>query len=55
MQEDCHLAAAVNARQTNQIAEKEGHVSELLGEVEVLRARKTVVLQWLYGQDNLDR
>lgn len=55
VQEDCHLAAAVNARQTNQIAEKERCVSELLGEVEVLRARKAVVLKWLCDQEGPDR
>ena len=47
VQEECQLAAAVNAKQTNQIAEKEGCVSELLGEVEVLRARKVVMMKWL--------
>ena len=47
VQEECRLTAAVNAKQTNQIAEKEGCVSELLGEVEVLRARKSVMLKWL--------
>ena len=47
VQEECQLTAAVNAKQTNQIAEKEGHVSELLGEVEVLRARKVVMMQSL--------
>ena len=54
VQEDCRLAAAVNAKQTNQIAAKEGHVLELLGEVEVLRARKAVVLKWLC-KDETDR
>ena len=52
VQEECQLTAAVNAKQTNQIAEKEGRVSELLGEVEVLRARKLVMMKWLCDTDN---
>ena len=52
LQESCHLTAAVNAKQTNQIVEKEGRVSELMSDVEVLRARKSVVLRWLCDQEN---
>lgn len=52
VQEECRLAAAVNAKQTNQITEKEGCVSELLGEVEVLRARKAVMMKWLCDSDS---
>ena len=51
-QEECRLTAAVNAKQTNQIAEKEGRVCELLGEVEVLRARKVVLMKWLCDGDS---
>ena len=50
--EECRLTAAVNAKQTNQIAEKEGCVSELMGEVEVLRARRSVMMKWLTNTDN---
>ena len=52
VEEECRLAASVNAKQTNQVAEKEGRVSELLGEVEVLRARKVVMMRWLCDTDN---
>lgn len=55
VQENCCITAAVNAKQTNQIAEKEGRVSHLLGEVEVLRARKAVVMRWLCERGGLDR
>ena len=54
VQENCCITAAVNAKQTNQIAEKEGRVSQLLGEVEVLRARKAVVMRWLCERGGLD-
>ena len=47
VQENCRLAAAINSQHTIQMTEKEEHICQLLGEVEVLRARKSVVLRWM--------
>lgn len=55
VQEECRLAAAINAKQTNHITGKEGCVSGLLGEVEVLRARKAVMMKWLCQDSDDDK
>lgn len=47
VKETNRITGAVNVTREGQIQEREARVSSLLGEVEVLRARKAVVLQFL--------
>ena len=55
VKESNRITEAVNVTQSSQIQEREAHVSSLLGEVEVLRARKAVVLRFLGEREGGER
>ena len=55
VKETNRITGAVNVTREGQIQEREGRVSSLLGEVEVLRARKAVVLQFLGERESGER
>lgn len=55
VKESNRITEAVNVTQSGQIQEREARVSSLLGEVEVLRARKAVVLRFLGEREGGER
>ena len=55
VQESNRITDAVNVTRERQIHEREARVSSLLGEVEVMRARKAVMLRFLAERERGER
>ena len=55
VQESNRITEAVNVTREGQIQEREARVSSLLGEVEVMRARKAVMLRFLRERERGER
>ena len=51
VQEELRVAETMNVAASTRLEENEGNVSALLGEVEALRARRAVMLQYVTSQD----
>ena len=51
LQEELHVAKSINDATSGQLEENERSVSALLGEVEALRAKRSVILQYVTSQD----